>query len=216
MAEFKKCMIIGASPLKDGSVFKEFNPSDFYVICADGGYDTALKYGITPDYIVGDFDSISESANTDNIQTKVLPSQKDLTDTMYATLLGLKLELKYFVFVGCSGGERHDHTIANYNVMLHAVKKGAVAIMADDISKSFLLYDSKLTITDQKDCMVSVFPFFSSSCNVTYKGLKYPMYNGDLQSGDVLMGISNEIISNVAQIQVHAGYALIIVYNNKL
>ncbi len=215
MAEFKKCMIIGASPIKDGEIFKDFNPEEFYVICADGGYDTARKYGITPDYLVGDFDSIEGNPEFDSIQTKVLPQQKDLTDTMYATLLGLKLSLKYFVYIGCTGGERHDHTIANYNVMLYAVKKGAVAVMADDDTRTFLLSDSMITITEQKGCLVSVFPFFSASCNVTYKGLKYPMYSGDLVAGDVLMGVSNEIISDTAQIKVNAGYALIIVYNNK-
>lgn len=50
-------MIIGASPIEDDAVFREFPPENYYVICADAGYETAERYGITPDLVVGDFDS---------------------------------------------------------------------------------------------------------------------------------------------------------------
>ncbi|MFR1804855.1 MAG: thiamine diphosphokinase, partial [Faecalispora jeddahensis] len=32
--------------------------ADAFVICADGGLDVAAQYGIVPDLLVGDFDSI--------------------------------------------------------------------------------------------------------------------------------------------------------------
>ena len=31
-------MIIGASPIEDDAVFREFPPENYYVICADAGY----------------------------------------------------------------------------------------------------------------------------------------------------------------------------------
>ena len=46
-------MIIGASPIEDDAVFREFPPENYYVICADAGYETAERYGITPDLVVG-------------------------------------------------------------------------------------------------------------------------------------------------------------------
>ena len=52
-AEKLACMIIGAAPV-DRRVFKEFDPRHYYVICADAGYETAVKAGISPDLIVGD------------------------------------------------------------------------------------------------------------------------------------------------------------------
>ncbi|MEG1426912.1 MAG: hypothetical protein RSC76_04410 [Oscillospiraceae bacterium] len=60
MANSKKCMIIGASPITDGKIFEEFNPKEHYVICADGGYETAIQCGVVPDYVVGDFDSVKK------------------------------------------------------------------------------------------------------------------------------------------------------------
>ena len=53
-------MIIGAAPVDSARLFKEFDPRRYYVICADAGYETALKVGVKPDLIVGDFDSAKE------------------------------------------------------------------------------------------------------------------------------------------------------------
>lgn len=213
MAETKKCMIIAAGPIESNKIFKEFSPKDYYVICADGGYETALKYGIVPDYIVGDFDSVKVMPSPIEFKVKVLPTDKDVTDTMYAVLLGLKLGYKDFVLIACSGGERIDHTMANYNVMLYLARKNAFAIMADEKSKTFILSGSRLRISEQKGSLVSVFPFGSNMCNVSYWGLKYPLEKSDLMTGDTLMGVSNEVISGEAEIIVHSGYAMVILYN---
>lgn len=211
MADSKKCMIIGASPVKSDAVFKEFNPEEYIVICADGGYDTALKFKISPDYIVGDFDSCNVRPNTHNKNVFMLPQEKDFTDTMYAALLGLKLGCKDFIMIGCTGGAREDHTMANYNVMLYIANKGGWAVMVDDKMQSFLLRGRKITLTEMKGSTVSVFPFGTGSCNVTYNGLKYPMNEGDLIVGDTLMGVSNEIVSDRAEIKVHIGCALVMI-----
>lgn len=209
MADSKKCMIIGASPLSDGSVFKEFNPKDYIVICADGGYDTAIKHKIRPDYIVGDFDSSAIKPDSRMKNVHILPVEKDVTDTMYAALLGLKLGCKDFILVGCTGGPREDHTMANYNVMLYIANKGGWAVMVDNIAQTFLLRGRKITITGMNGKTVSVFPFGTNSCNVSYNGLKYPMDEKDLTVGDTLMGVSNVIVSDRAEIKVHIGCALV-------
>ena len=47
----KKCMIIGAVPMESDAVFKEFDPAEHFVICADGGYDNAVRFGIRPDLV---------------------------------------------------------------------------------------------------------------------------------------------------------------------
>lgn len=215
MADTKKCMIIGASPLQSGDIFKEFNPTDYYVICADGGYETALKYKIKPDYIVGDFDSSKVKPNSKLRNVKILPVEKDVTDTMYAAFIGLKLGFKEFLMIGCLGGNRYDHTVANYNVMLFIANKGGTAVMVDDTSKVFMLRDRKLTLREMKGSIVSVFPFGAASCNVSYKGLKYPLHEDTLTAGDSLMGVSNEVVSDVAEIRVHVGCALVIVLNEE-
>ena len=213
MAKAEKCMIIGAAPVRNSAVFDEFDPKEYFIICADGGYDTAVKYNISPDCIIGDFDStkynISEAKNVIK-----LPSEKDATDTMYAAYVGIKLGYKEFVLVGCLGGERFDHTYANYNVMYYLINNSANVIMADEKSTVFMLKSRKLTLSQMKGKTVSVFPFGNSKCTVTYEGLKYPMNADTLSAGELLSGISNVIEADVASIKVSAGCALIILLNN--
>ena len=57
-------MIIGAVPMQSDAVFQEFDPADYYVICADGGYDNAVRFGIRPDLVIGDFDSVRNLPST--------------------------------------------------------------------------------------------------------------------------------------------------------
>ena len=47
--ERKICMIIGSAPVTGGKLPGDVSPEDCYVICADGGMDTAARMGITPD-----------------------------------------------------------------------------------------------------------------------------------------------------------------------
>lgn len=206
-------MIIAAAPIKNISVFEEFNPNEYFVVCADGGYETALKYGIKPDLIVGDFDSATVVPPIAIHNVKILPKDKDYTDTMYAALAAYDLGHKSFVILGCSGGNREDHTLANYNVMLNLARKGCSVVMADENSKRFVLGRCRLRFNDQKGALLSIFPFASQECMLSFKGMKYGLKNSSLKAGDKVMGVSNEIVEDEAEISIHDGYAIIILYN---
>ncbi|HIV46385.1 MAG TPA: thiamine diphosphokinase [Candidatus Acutalibacter stercorigallinarum] len=210
-AEKQKCMIIGASPILDGRVFQEFDPKDYFVICADGGYETALKLGLVPDLVVGDFDSAQKRPPA-SLRTLVLPVEKDVTDTMFAALKGLAKGLRDFVLLGCLGGPRFDHSLASIETLLYLRDHGAWGFLADERTKVFLLREEKLRITKLKGATVSVFPYGCPTCTVSYTGLQYPLTRGSLTVGGLLMGVSNSIVSDDAEIKVHSGTALVAVY----
>ena len=210
-AEKQKCMIIGASPILDGRVFQEFDPKDYFVICADGGYETALKLGLVPDLVVGDFDSAQKRPPA-SLRTLVLPVEKDVTDTMFAALKGLAKGLRDFVLLGCLGGPRFDHSLASIETLLYLRDHGAWGFLADERTKVLLLREEKLRITKLKGATVSVFPYGCPTCTVSYTGLQYPLTRGSLTVGGLLMGVSNSIVSDDAEIKVHSGTALVAVY----
>lgn len=210
-AEKQKCMIIGASPILDGQVFQEFDPKDYFVICADGGYETALKLGLVPDLVVGDFDSAQKRPPA-SLRTLVLPVEKDVTDTMFAALKGLAKGLRDFVLLGCLGGPRFDHSLASIETLLYLRDHGAWGFLADERTKVFLLREEKLRITKLKGATVSVFPYGCPTCTVSYTGLQYPLTRGSLTVGGLLMGVSNSITADDAEIKVHSGTALVAVY----
>lgn len=52
-----RCVIISGSPDTNSDFLSEVIKPDDYVICADRGCDFAKQAGITPNLVVGDFDS---------------------------------------------------------------------------------------------------------------------------------------------------------------
>lgn len=210
----KKCMIIGAAPLASGAVFEEFDPKEHYVICADAGYDTAVQYGVRPDLVIGDFDSAAKRP-PETIRTIKLPVEKDVTDMMGAVMVGQKLGYKTFVLIGGLGGDRFDHSMANLDVLLYISKHGGSAVLCTEDTKVFVVRCGRIVLTELKGATVSVFPFDGSSCNLTYEGLQYPLEKKDLSASSSLMGVSNCIISDRAEIRVNIGCALVIVYTPK-
>lgn len=209
-AEKQACMIIGAAPLDGRKLFKEFDPRHYYVICADAGYETALDAGIQPDLVVGDFDSAKELPPK-TVKYVSLPVDKDVTDTMFAVMKGFNLGFNSFLLLGCLGGKRFDHTLANLEVLQYIREHGGHGIMADEHTKIFLLHDEKLKMTSMVGVGVSVFPYNGSACLVSYLGLKYPLNHEQLSCGCLPMGVSNQIVSDPAEVRVHNGSALVVV-----
>ena len=74
-------------------------PEDF-VIAADGGLQHAKKLGITPDVILGDFDSLGYTPGG----ASVFPVEKDDTDSMLAVRRGLDWGYREFLLYGSLDG----------------------------------------------------------------------------------------------------------------
>lgn len=214
MATKQKCMIIGASPITSDAVFKQYNLSEYFIICADGGYETAAKFGIKPDLVVGDFDS-STKHPPKHVKVQELPVEKDVTDTMFAAMKGLTQHCMSFVLLGCLGGDRFDHSIANLEVLQFLLSHGATGVLEDETTSVLLLSNNRLRLTKMVGDTVSVFPYNGSSCEVSYQGLKYPLEKESLTCGGTLMGVSNSIVSDYAEIRVHSGTAMIILYRER-
>ena len=105
--------------------------------------------------------------------------------------------------------------MANLDVLLYISKHGGSAVLCTEDTKVFVVRCGRIVLTELKGATVSVFPFDGSSCNLTYEGLQYPLEKKDLSAGSSLMGVSNCIISNRAEIRVNIGCALVIVYTPK-
>lgn len=205
----KRCMVIASVPIQNADLFSEYNPEDCYVICADAGLANAERLGIAPNLIVGDFDSFSGKL-PEGVETIRLQVEKDETDTLAAVKEGLKRGLRDFVLLGVLGGEREDHTFANFCVLQYLCRQDCKAVLLGEKCRVFLISSGRLTLSGVKGSTVSVFPFGCPSCRVSYLGLKYPLTNAVLYSCDAL-GVSNRVVEDEARIAVHDGDALIFV-----
>lgn len=210
----KKCAVIGSVPPQDGQPYWELEQDGgYYVICADGGLDTALRYGVKPDLFIGDFDSV-KSEIPDGLETIHLKVEKDDTDLMAAVREGMKRGCRDFLLLGVMGGERCDHSFASLCTLQFLARQGCRATIEGDGCRIFLLSGGRLILSGMKGRTVSVFPFGVSLCEVSYEGLKYPLTKAILTS-DCPVGVSNVVMEDRAQIVVHNGDALIIVLLNR-
>ena len=205
------CYIIGAAPLTDLSHVVVDEKVDNVVICADGGIDAAKKLGITPDFLIGDFDSALSKSTDTNTHTLRFSHEKDDTDMMLCIKHGLQKGYTNFVIYGALGG-RLDHTIANIQSLSYIAENGGNAMLKDDNTTVFLVSDS-ITLKNENQEKVSIFS--SSECceGVTLKGFKYPLDNVVVKNSFPI-GISNEFADDFATISVKNGQLLVIIMNH--
>lgn len=185
---------------------KTFSPKrDDLIIAADAGFLKLEKYKIRPHIVLGDFDSLKEIPDCDEIIKH--PARKDDTDTLLAVKVGFERGFSRFVIYGGTGG-RLDHTIANLQTLNFIAEKGGQGFLCGSDFTATALKDSSVQFTDKAKGNISVFSV-TNECEVTIKGLLYPLKNKKL-TPNFPLGVSNEFIGEKAEIKITKGTALII------
>lgn len=201
-----RCVIICASPYNQPDFIKAEIRNDDYIICADGGYDTAINANITSDIVIGDFDS-SLIAVDDKLKKIILPVEKDDTDSIYCIKYGISKGYKEFLLLGATGS-RADHFYANLALLKFAHNSGCTAILKD--SKTSIYYTESTLELHCNGCTVSVFPFGCNQATVTLEGFKY-LADKLVMTADFPIGTSNIAIVENSVVTVHNGGVLVIV-----
>lgn len=183
---------------------------DDYVICADGGYDLALREGILPHMLVGDFDSLDVENLTLPHAIKVVrtPKEKDETDTLLCLQRGMALGFVDFVIAGGIGG-RLDHTLANLQLLAYGAHNGIHVWLMDRNNRVTMLMPGQIMVPRQDGYKLSVFSYWEKCEGVTLEKVKYPLQEAVLES-DYPLGVSNEFISDTAVVRFSKGRLLLV------
>ena len=196
-----RAVIIGSGDIKNYDYIKSKIRDDDFIICADGGYNHAVKMGITPNILIGDFDSAKDFENvSDRIQ---YPTRKDFTDGELAVNYAAEHGYNDIVLIAMTG-DRADHTIAD--ILLLAKCKNGVLI--DDNNEIYLLRDS-IEINGKTGQTLSIIPINGDAEGIATQGLEYPLKDETLYFADT-RGISNVMTENKCAISLKKGMALII------
>ena len=193
----KECVIFCAADCN--GLARPIGPESF-VIAADGGLRHTEKLGLTPDAVLGDFDSLGfcpEGAN-------VFPVEKDDTDAMLAVRLGLERGCEEFLLYGSLDGPRLDHTVANFQT-----DHGAVGYLIGNTTMVTVVKNGKITFPAGLSGTISVFCMGPDAEGVTEAGLFYGVENASLTSGFPL-GVSNHFTGEAAEISVKNGSLLVL------
>ena len=178
---------------------------DALVIAADGGLQHTQSLGITPDVILGDFDSLGYVPEG----TNVFPVEKDDTDAMLAVRHGLQAGCDCFLLYGSLDGKRLDHTVANFQTLQFLADHGAGGTLIGEDYLVTVLKNGSLSFPAEAEGILSVFCMGADAEGVDIEGFQYILKDGTLSAGFPL-GVSNHFIGKEAKISVKNGSLLLL------
>jgi len=180
------------------------------IIAADSGLLNTENAGITPDWIIGDMDSVDVSLLKKYPAEKILrfPSDKDFTDTELALNLLWKKNCDA-IWIAGGGGGRLDHLLAIRSLFEREKFPQRWITNTDDIycldaSGRF----SGINIDLPVNSIVSVFPLGAGEWKIESRGLKWPLNNVAWNSGSA--EISNRNTEKNFSIQTIHGRFMIV------
>ena len=176
------------------------------ILCADGGANTARRYGYAPDYTVGDLDSITHPLAADRL-VLVDPSGHVGTDGQKVLDHAVALGVTQAVLLGFTG-RRTDHLLGNLSLLKTFADRLALR-MVDDYC-DIRLINRGIRFRAAIGQKISLCPLNGAATGITTEGLKWTLQSESLIPG-VREGISNEVVASPVEIRVERGDLLLCV-----
>jgi len=177
-----------------------------YVVAADSGLDHCVKWGISPDYIIGDMDSLS---NVDSLKQfpedkiEIHPEEKDYSDTELA-LMHVKTFSNNPVLIG--GGEgRLDHSLALLALFQNEYCPHRWITACEDIH----LLTGLHLFTGLKGRKVSVFALDKEAFHCNSTGLQWELNGLDWANG--ASSLSNRVTRDSFELEISCGRGLLMI-----
>lgn len=181
------------------------------IIAADSGANCLWEYQITPDYLIGDFDSIDSKIlqlwENKKVSIERHPQNKDETDAQLALKKATSLGATEVVFLGCLGGKRVDHLLGALGLLTEASDLKIAACLKDDY-QTITLLEEPTTIHGKSGEIFSLQAYGEPVKNLSISGSKYELKNYELKMGDALT-LSNEFKNQTVNIQFTSGRLLL-------
>ncbi len=183
------------------------------VCCTDGAYRYLSPY-MTPDILVGDFDSLERSEVSASCEIVSFGAEKDYTDGYLA--MDILISRGYGdIDVYGAYGARPDMAEYNYSLLVLAHKRRVRAKLCGD-TVTYLTH-SNFSADVPVGATVSLAPF-SDRLHIVYtRGLKYALFDYTMCRFDTVglptyvMGVSNQSTASHIEIGIDKGIALVFV-----
>ena len=192
------CVIFGAGDF-DG--LRHTSAKGDYVLAADAGWHHCRRAGLTPDLLLGDFDSMPEVPDFGSIRRA--PVRKDDTDMMLAVREGLARGETVFHIYGGMGGERTDHTLANLQARLYLAHHGARGWLYGTHERYTALCGGEITLPRQEG-IFSLFCMGQRVEGLSITGGDYLLTDAEL-SPEFPLGVSNHFVGQDVTVSLRQG-----------
>lgn len=202
-----KAIVIAGGSLSEPAFYKPFFRQADLVVCADSGYLHCNRMGITPNLIIGDFDSSSLSGVPEGVPITQLPVEKDKTDLHACIDYAISQGADEILLFGARG-TRLDHSFAAISLVYMGLLQGVTIRTIDEHNEMFMF--SKTAVIPRKEgYKLSLLPI-TPVTGVYAEGVYYPLSGQSMDWGNPY-GVSNEFTADVAKIAVESGVLMAIV-----
>ena len=202
----KRCVIVGGADINNYDYVRSRLCADDYIVFCDSGLKHLDALQVRPGLIMGDFDS-HDNPNLD-VETIVLPCEKDDTDTVFAVKEAIRRGYEDVLLIGVVGA-RLDHTLGNVYILEYLDNLDKKGFIIDNYSEMEFVSRQTAYIDDS-------FRFFSLlnitgiAKGITVKNAKYPLKDAEITCG-YQYGVSNEVLPGMrAEVTVKEGKLLLI------
>lgn len=192
---------------------KEYQSKIDSWIGADRGALTLLQNNISPDYALGDFDSITNREEMiikqESKSFSKFPIEKNETDIEIAIEQALELKCDNIYFFGVTGG-RLDHGLVNIQMLYRLMKKKCTGIIIDCSNRIRIYEPGSYLVQEEKGfANISFVPFTEHVKALSLYGFYYPLENYNLDWGSTRC-ISNKLLLNNGTFSFKEGILLLI------
>ena len=210
-----KFLIVSGGSLNKEFVTKVVGQGKYdRILAADSGMNALYAAAVTPDIIIGDFDSADEKILRFFQQNKAidfctLNPEKDDTDTEFAIRESIRRGADSITIIGGTG-TRLDHVLGNISLLGIGLEEQVSMELLDEHNRIRMIQDAlTLEKETQYGKYVSLIPYGGDVQGITLRGFKY-LLSDYTMGGFNSLGISNEIVDNRAEIRFRSGILLVI------
>jgi thiamine pyrophosphokinase len=170
-------------------------------VCADGGANTAARYGLKPSAIVGDLDSTTAHALKSLRKAEIHKVVDDYSTDLEKTLSWvIEKGFQTITVAGATGG-RLDHFLGNLSALVKFSNRAAITFIDD--SGEWIFVDRSKNLGLPVGTAVSLIP--ATHCDgIVTKGLRWNLNFEALELG-VRDGTSNLVVESPIHISVAKG-----------
>ena len=190
------------------------------IIGVDQGLEFCYRNHVIPDWILGDFDSISKEVidwyrEQQEIPIRQYKPEKDDTDTRLGMELALKLGSDKIFLLGATGG-RLDHYMGNLQSLLITARKEKEGWILDEQNAITVRKAGKICIhkEEQFGKYVSFFSMGDEVTGLSLTGFQYPLDGYTLKNSDGI-AVSNQLSDDCGIIEFETGYLMMVLSKDR-
>jgi len=204
-------LLVGAAPNPElAGLLARLAPRADLVVAVDGGGVACRAAGVTPQFVVGDLDSLDPGTVAEFRATGVeilsFPAEKDESDLDLALSAAARRGVTHVTVAGVVGA-RFDHTLASLCSLARRSELHP-EIAEPDFSAWVMSAEHTFAIEMEGEGATISLTAVLETASVSISGVRWPLAKHELAPLSSL-GLSNVITGERARVEVHSGSAVV-------